>query len=196
MLAERLGRWSGRRGFRPTWPRDGVWTLTRLGSLGVDGRLREDVSERDPGPCRCQRSQPSSEDGTRLSRAPQGASARSASNQSGRHVVDAQAPERATQRYNSVLTALRATELSISCRGQGGFSALGRVSFVRWSHGAKIAAQQLLLGDCWPCATCCWVSCLAPMALRVLTVFLGKFCVLSLVHVAPGAISCVCSSAA
>ena len=41
-----------------------------------------------------------------------------------------------------------------------------------------------LMGDCWLCATCCWVSCLTPTALHVLTVFQEKFCVPSLVHVA------------
>ena len=78
------------------------------GSLGVDGRL-EDASERDPGPCSCQRSRPSSKEGTRSSRAPQAASGRSASTQSTRRVVSAKAPpaaERAPQRYNSGLTAL------------------------------------------------------------------------------------------
>ena len=39
--------------------------------------------------------------------------------------------------------------------------------------------------------TCCWVSCLVPIALHDSTVFLGKSCVPSLDHVAPGAISCV-----
>ena len=41
-----------------------------------------------------------------------------------------------------------------------------------------------LLGDCWPCAMFCWVSCLAPSALHVLIVFLGKFCVPGPVNVA------------
>ena len=153
-------RTSGRRGFVPTWPshawlagsralvlRDSVWTLTRLGSLGVDGRLQEDASERDPGFCSCQRSWPSSEECARLSRAPQGASARSASTQSARHVVGGeapQAPERAVQRDKSGTTALRATELLISCREARllQFSA-SCVWFARWSCGATISAQQL-----------------------------------------------------
>ena len=58
------------------------------------------------------------------------------------------------------------------------------------SYGGRVVRRSLLgkclvlrrLGDCWPCATCCWVSCLVPSALHDLTVFLGKFCVPGLVH--------------
>ena len=73
-------RASGRRGTRPTWPVhrfdiDSTWIPRR-------GRLRDGASERDHGPCRCQCSRPSSDESTRLSTAPQGAFARSASTQS------------------------------------------------------------------------------------------------------------------
>ena len=59
----------------------------------MEERLRDGASERDLGPCRCQRSRPSSAEGTRLSIAPQGAFARSASTQSTRHAEGAQATQ-------------------------------------------------------------------------------------------------------
>ena len=70
-----------------------------------------------PGPCRCLRSRPSSEEGTRSFRVPQRASAPSACTQSARHVVGPQAlqaSERTAQRYISGLTALRATGFKTS----------------------------------------------------------------------------------
>ena len=96
-----------------------------------------------------------------MSRASQGASARSVSTQSARHVVSAQAPqapERAAQRYNSGLTALRATELLISCReamwSQCSASCVV-CTVVVWCEDRCSATVLVLrlLGDCWPCAT-------------------------------------------
>ena len=49
------------------------------------------------------------------------------------------------------------------------------------------ALGDRLLGDCWLCATCFWVSCLDPNARCILIVFPEKFCVPCLVHVAPEA---------
>ena len=56
-----------------------------------------------------------------------------------------------------------------------------------WCDGRCSATALVcrLLGDCWLCATCGWVSCLVPSALCIWIVFLGKFCEPSLVHVAP-----------
>ena len=58
-----------------------------------------------------------------------------------------------------------------------------------WYEDRYLANALVLrhLGDCWPCATCCWVSCLVLSALHDLTGVLEKFCVPSLVR----PISCV-----
>ena len=107
-------RTSGRRGFRPTWPshawltgmralvlRDSVWTLTRLGSLNVDERLREDASH----PAR------------RAHVCPERLRARLPALPAPRAHDTWLVPRRQSargQRYNSGLTALRATELLVS----------------------------------------------------------------------------------
>ena len=101
--------------------RDSVGTLMRPGSLGVGELLRDGASARDPGPCRCQRSRPSSDVGTRLLTASQGSFARSAIwlvGSAGHRIVDL---------------------------SQGGkvVSVLCAVWFPRWSRGATISAQQL-----------------------------------------------------
>ena len=62
-----------RTGLRASVLRDSVWTSTRLGCLGVDERLREDANVSD--------------EGTRLSTAPQGAFARAVSIQCARCVA-------------------------------------------------------------------------------------------------------------
>ena len=114
-------RTSGRRGFRPTWPSHAWHWIACVGaarqrldtdSTWIPGRGPATARRRERArtlvPTVASASRPSIKEGTRLSRA-QGASARSSSNQSARHVVGAQAPqapERAAQRYNSGLTAL------------------------------------------------------------------------------------------
>ena len=122
--------------------RDSVWTLTGLGSLGVDWRLRDDASERDFGPCRCQRSRSSSEEGTRMSRSPQSAFARSASTQSARHVIGAQAPERAAQRHNSGKVV---SVLYVVCGSCGG--RVVRRSLLSNCPGAPTPGRLLALRD-------------------------------------------------
>ena len=160
LAVTRMAHWIARVGSaRQRLDFDSTWIPAR-GRATTEG-----ASERDLGPCRCQRSRPSSEEGARWSRAPQGAYARSASTQSARHVLGAQAPqapERAVQRHNSGMTALRATELLISCRearwfqcslcgSYGGVSSDGRCSATanghrrtRRSHHPKRSHQQQL----------------------------------------------------
>ena len=89
------------------------------------------------------------------------------------------------QRCNSGLTALRATELPISCREarwcQCSASCVAR-TVVAWCENRYWATALVLrrLGDWWLCATCCWFSCLVPSALHDLTVLLGEdVCALS-----------------
>ena len=72
-----------------------------------------------------------------------------------------QAPECAAQRNGSGLTALRTTELLISCREarwcQCSTSCVAR-TVVAWC-GNRCQANALVLrrlGDCWLCMTCCW----------------------------------------
>ena len=128
-----------------------------------------------------------------MSTAPQGAFARSASIQSAQRVVSAQAQqaqECAAQRLrldgsagHRIVDLLQGGKVvSVLCAVCGSYG--GRAKIATW----QINDLELRrLGDCWTCATRCWVSCLVPSALHDLTVFLGKLCVPSLVHVAPKA---------
>ena len=75
--------------------------------------------------------------------------------------VAPQAPGGAAQRYNPGLTAVRATESLISCREARWFQCSApRVvrTVVVWCDGRCSATALVLrlLGDSWPCATCCW----------------------------------------
>ena len=156
--------------------------LARPGSLGVDERQRDGPRERDLG---CQRSQPSSEEGTCLSRAPQGAFARSASTQHAVGAVVPQAPEHVAQRCNSGLTALRdllqrGKVVSVLCSVCGSYGGrLVRRSLLTWcsdSWEAAGAARRVVGFRAWLQAHCTsrqysW----------------GKFGVPSVVQVAPGA---------
>ena len=91
-----------------------------------------------------------------------------------------QHPERTTRgRCPGRLDGSAATELFISCREPRWFQCFAPCvvcSVVVWCE-VRCSATALvlrLLGDFWPCATCCWVSCLVPSALHVLTAFLGN----------------------
>ena len=150
----------------------------RLEPFGVGERLRDGANARDLGPCRRQRS---------------GHPARSASKQSARHAVGAQAPqtpEGAAHCCNSGMTALRGSELLISCRETRWSQCSAPCvvpTVVVWCDDlcSATALVHRLLRDNWLCDVCCRVSCLVPNALHVWMVFLRKFSVPCLVHVAP-----------
>ena len=89
-----------------------------------------------------------------------------------------QAPERVAQRNKSGLTALR---LAV---GQ----VVSALCAVCGSYGGLVVRHPLLSN--WEVAGCArhafWVSCLVPSVRCILVLSLGKFCVLSLVHVHQG----------
>ena len=132
-----------------------VGTLMRSGPLGVSERLRGGASARDPGPCRCQRSRPSSD------------------------VTLCQHPERTTLGRRPGASGARARGAALQLQLDD--SAGQRI--VDLLQGGKVVSVL--------CAVC--GSCRRGVVRRSLLSncpVLGKFCVPSLVHFAPGAISC------
>ena len=179
-----------RAGLRALALRDSYWwTLTRPGCLGVDVRLRESASVSGPGP------RPSGDEGTvcrQHLRAHLLALSASRACDARQVPRRSEAPECATRRNGSGLTALRATELLTSCREarwcRCSASCVAQTVVAwfggrDWTHapctpppGRRLALRDVLLG-------------VLPGSKRTarLHSVLGKSCVSCLDHVAPGA---------
>ena len=192
-------RTSGRRGSRPTWPshawltglralvlRDSVWTLTRPGSLGVDERMRGGMSAHRPWSLPLP-ALPAIQRGGHTF----------VHSASGRVCSLCQHPERTTCGRCPGASGARArgAALQFQLDGSAGHRIVdllqgGRVVSVLCtvcgSYGDRMVRRSLLSNCLGACATCCWLSRLAPSALHVFTVFVRKLYVPGVVHVAPG----------
>ena len=107
-------------------------------------------------------------------------------------VVPLRAASWSTASHFDALVTTTMLHRSSSSRANGSQTHAGKKSKVRARLENRKSQEypQQVVGAVWLFTTCCWVSCLVPSALPVWIVFLGKFCVRSLVHVAPGSNSC------